>query len=577
MEQKKILLGNEAIAYGARDAGVKVVSSYPGTPSTEITETIATMDGIYAEWAANEKVAAEVAFGAAVAGTRSMCCMKHVGLNVAADLLFTAAYTGVNAGFVLVVADDPGMYSSQNEQDTRMVAMSAHVPVLEPADSQEAYDYVRLAFEMSEACDLPVIVRMTMRVSHTRGMVQTCPAKVVEKKPYEKRPDKYVMMPAYARGRKPQLMMNLEKAIAFAKEHQINRVEQGDSPIGIYCSGGIYPCVKEAMPHAAICKLGMPYPLEVPLVWFFAKEKQELYVVEELEPMLENQLNTLHIFPKGKEIFTKYGEYTPALVRCAIEGKEQPKTQQEGLPVRPPALCAGCPHRAAYTVIKRMKLTAFGDIGCYTLGANPPLKAIDTTICMGASVGMVQGASWATNGDMAKNCIAVIGDSTFFHGGLASLASACYNRATITVLVLDNGTTGMTGHQDNPATGMTLQGQKVRPIPIEDLAMAMGATSAQVVDPFDLKGLTAALKRALEEDGVSVVIARHDCVMIAPKKGAPLSVDPDRCIACGACLKMGCPAMRRTESGVEIEASMCTGCGLCASICPKQAIGGEQG
>ena len=574
MSEKMILLGNEAVAHGAKDAGVRVVSSYPGTPSTEITETIAALGGLYAEWAANEKVAVEVALGASLSGVRSLCCMKHVGLNVASDTVYTAAYSGVNAGLVLIVADDPGMHSSQNEQDTRFVAMSAHVPVLEPSDSQEVYDFVRLAFEMSEACDLPVIVRMTTRISHTRGMVQARPAVSPERRPYEKHPEKYVMMPGYARGRKHKLMENLTKAVAFAKQHSLNRIENAGSQVGVYCAGGAVPCVQEALPEAAICRIGMPYPLEEDLVKSFAEAHETLYVVEELEPVLELQLNALHIFPKGKELFTKYGEYTPALVKAAVDGVPAPAGTPEGLPTRPPALCPGCPHRAAYTVLKKMKLTAFGDIGCYTLGANPPLSALDSTICMGASIGMAQGAARADE-EMARHSVAVIGDSTFFHGGLASLASAIYNQADVTVLVLDNGTTGMTGHQDNPATGLTLQKQPVQPIAIENVALAMGAKSAVVVDPFDLDGLKKALQDALASHGVNVVVARCDCVMITDKK-APLAVDPKKCISCGACLKTGCPALHKGPAAVSIETTLCTGCGLCATVCPVNAIGGKE-
>ena len=568
-----ILLGNEAVAHGARDAGARVVSSYPGTPSTEITETIAALGGLYAEWAANEKVAAEVAMGAAVAGARAMCCMKHVGLNVASEVLFTGAYSGINAGLVFVVADDPGMHSSQNEQDTRFYAMSAHVPILEPSTAQEAYDYIRLAFEMSEACDLPVILRMTTRIAHTRGIVAPREADHPELRPYEKRPDKYVMMPGFARPRKHAMMANLDKARAFAKERGINRVELGNKQ-GFLCAGGVYQYVKEAMPGASVYKVGMPYPLLEEEIKPFASGVETLYVVEELEPVMELQLNSFGLFPKGKDTFGKFGEYTAETVACAVKGVPVPEDTVSDLPGRPPVLCPGCPHRGAFTAIKRLKLNAFGDIGCYTLGAAAPLSAMDTTICMGASIGMAHGAALAQGEDMARKSVAVIGDSTFFHSGLDGLASACYNQSDITVLVLDNGTTSMTGHQDNPSTGMTLAGQKVSPISIEETARAFGVKNIYIADPLNLPEMEQALRDALAAPGVSLVVARHKCVLIDGEKKPVYKVNPEVCIGCGVCLQSGCPALRKQDGKVSIEPTMCKGCNLCAHLCPTGAIEG---
>ncbi|MBE5780421.1 MAG: indolepyruvate ferredoxin oxidoreductase subunit alpha [Clostridiales bacterium] len=569
-----ILLGNEALAQGAKDAGVKVVSSYPGTPSTEITETIAALGGVYAEWAANEKVAAEVAMGAAVGGARAMCCMKHVGLNVASEVLFTGAYTGINGGLVFVVADDPGMHSSQNEQDTRFYAMSAHVPILEPSSAQEAYDFIRLAFEMSESCDIPVIIRMTTRIAHTRGIVVPREMADAPVKPYVKAPQKYVMMPNNARPRKYTLMANLKKVLEFAKENGINRVEKGSDNTGFICAGGVYQYVKEAAPEGSIYKVGMPYPMQCDEAKAFADSVADLYVVEELEPVMELQLNSFGIFPKGQDTFSKFGEYTAESVACAIQGEAMAADTITDLPGRPPVLCPGCPHRGAFTAIKRLKLNAFGDIGCYTLGANPPLSAMDSTVCMGASIGMTHGAALAQGEEFNKHAVAVIGDSTFFHSGLDGLASVCYNQSNITVLVLDNGTTGMTGHQDNPSTGMTLGGNAVAPIAIEDVAKAVGAKNIYIVDPLDLPKMQATLKEAVEADGVSVVIARHKCVLIDRSKKPMYEVDQQKCIGCGMCLQSGCPAMRKENGKVNIDPSMCRGCNLCVHLCPVGAIKG---
>ena len=572
---KKFLMGNEAVALGARDGGVKVVSSYPGTPSTEITENIAKYDEVYAEWAANEKVAAEVAMGACVAGARAMCCMKHVGLNVAADVLYTAAYTGVNGGLVFAVADDPGMHSSQNEQDTRSHAMASHVPVLEPADSNEAYRFAKRAFSLSEELDMPVILRMSTRISHARTMVETTGYEPAELKEYHKNPQKYVMMPAMARGRKLSLFERLAKAEEFSDSGEVNRMEMGDSSMGIVCSGACYQYVKEALPKASVLKIGMPYPMPKKMVQEFSEKVEKLYVIEELEPVLETNIKAMGIACVGAELFKKFGEYSAAMIKKVMLGEKNETQPVENLPIRPPVLCPGCPHRASYYVLNKLNVTAFGDIGCYTLGAMAPLGSLDSTICMGASIGMAHGASLARGRDFAKKSVAVIGDSTFMHSGLTGIASASYNQGNITVLVLDNYTTGMTGHQDHPGTGVTLQGQKVNPVDIEKAAYALGAKSVQIVDPYDLKGLEGALKSALNEEGVSVVVARRICALLT-KPLASMKVEQDRCVGCGACLKTGCPALNKIDKKVQIDTKLCTGCGLCKEVCPTGCIGGAQ-
>ena len=572
---KQLLLGNQAAAAGARDGGIRVISSYPGTPSTEITETAAKFAEVYTEWAANEKVAAETALGAAVTGNRAMCCMKHVGLNVAADLLFTAAYTGVNAGLVLAVADDPGMHSSQNEQDTRMIAQAAHVPVLEPADSQECYEYFKLAPQLSEQLDMPVIVRLTTRISHTRGFVEQGEKAAAETKEYKKQSAKYIMMPGYARGRKVDLIARMKKAAQYSDDTDLNGVEKGDGKVGVICSGICYQYVKEALPEASILKLGMVYPLPEAKIREFAKSVETLYVVEELEPYIQRYVESLGIACIGEEVFPKAGELSSRMIRQIVLGEQAPSLPNvQNLPPRPPALCAGCPHRGVFYVLKKMNLTVFGDIGCYTLGATPPLGAMDTTICMGASISMAHGAEKSRGREFAKRSLAVIGDSTFFHSGMTGLATASYNKSNITVLIVDNSTTGMTGHQDNPATGKTLKGEYTEPLSIEGVCKALGAQHVRVVDSLNTIGLQADLHASLNEDGVSVVIARRPCVMIVGGKKNSLQVNKDRCIGCGACLKTGCPALQRKDGKVNIDQTLCNACGLCAGLCPKECMEG---
>lgn len=573
--EKQLLLGNQAVALGARDGGVAIISSYPGTPSTEISEAASVYPEVYTEWAANEKVAAEASLGAAVTGKRAMCCMKHVGLNVAADLLFTAAYTGVNAGLVLAVADDPGMHSSQNEQDTRMLAQAAHVPVLEPSDSQECYEFFKRAPQLSEQLDLPVIVRLTTRISHARGFVTAGEQKAIEQKDYVKQPAKYVMMPGYARGRKVELLKRIENAKAVSEACEWNRVEMGDPSVGVICSGVCYQYVKEALPKASVLKLGMVYPMPDEKIKAFASRVDKLYVVEEVEPYLERYVKSLGLSCIGEEAFPKAGELSAQIVKQVVEGADTPALpEMKDLPPRPPALCPGCPHRGVFYTLKKMGVTVFGDIGCYTLGATPPLGAIDTTICMGASISMAHGAEKSRGREFARQSLAIIGDSTFFHSGMTGLATASYNKSNITVLIVDNATTGMTGHQDNPATGKTLKGEYTEPLSIEWVCTALGAQHVRVVDSLNLTGLEADLKASLNEDGVSVVIARRPCVMIVKGQRHSLKIDQDKCIGCGKCLQTGCPALMRNGKKVTIDPTLCDACGLCAGLCPKGCMEG---
>jgi indolepyruvate ferredoxin oxidoreductase alpha subunit len=566
---KKLMLGNDAIARGAYEAGVKVVAAYPGTPSTEITEAAVKYDGIYAEWSPNEKVAYEVAYGASVAGVRAMVCMKHVGVNVAADPLFTSAYTGVNGGLVIVAADDPGMHSSQNEQDSRFYARSAHVPMLEPADSQEAKDFVKLAFDLSEKYDTPVFVRTTTRLAHSQSFTELSERVEAPTKPYKKDVKKYTMMPSSAVLRHIEVEKREDRLLEDANSMQINKIEYGDKSLGIVCSGVVYQYVKEALPNASVLKLGMVYPLPFKLLEEFAANVKELIIVEELEPFFENQLKARGIAAKGKELFSKQGEISVALIKEKLLGVAQDKSPVD-LPQRPPVMCAGCPHRGVFYVLNKLKLTVTADIGCYTLGAQPPLDAVDTVLCMGASIGMSHGFKKALN-DGAKNVVAVIGDSTFVHSGLTGLVNAVYNKSGLKLLILDNSTTGMTGHQQHPATGVTLSGEPTKKLNLEETAKVLGADSVVVVDAYDLAALEKTVKEELQKEGVSVIIARRPCALLS--KDYPPPYEISGCKKCGMCLKIGCPAIEKTESGeAKINASLCVGCGLCEQLCKFGAI-----
>ena len=571
MNQKVIMLGNEAIARGAYEAGVKVSAAYPGTPSTE--NLVKYKDDIYAEWSPNEKVATEVAIGASVSGVRSMACMKHVGLNVAADPLYTVSYMGVNGGLVVIVADDPGLYSSQNEQDTRMVARAAQVPVLEPSDSMEAKEFMKFAYEISENFDRPVIFRTTTRLAHSQGLVELCDRVEPEDKPYEKDIRKNVMMPGNAKLRHIEIeKRNLELAEA-ANTMAINKVEMNDTKIGVITSGIPYQYVKEAIPNVSVLKLGMVNPLPKKLIEEFAQKVETLYIVEELDPVIEEQVKSWGVKAIGKEIFTVQGEYSANMIREAILGEKADVKAPAQVPGRPPILCPGCPHRSVYHVLNKLKIHAAGDIGCYTLGAVAPLSVVDTTICMGASISSLHGMEKAKGKDYIKNWVAVIGDSTFLHTGVNSLMNMMYNRATGTVMILDNSTTGMTGHQDHAATGKTLLGEPTYAIDIPALCGAIGVKNVVEVNAFDIEKLEKVVKEEVAKDEVSVIITKSPCVLLDKSKKPVYIAHEDKCKKCGMCMKPGCPAMTRNADGtIHIDDTMCTGCGLCETLCKFEAI-----
>ena len=553
MSEKKILLGNEAIARGAYEAGVKVSAAYPGTPSTEVSESLVQYDEIYAEWAPNEKVATEVAIGASIAGVRSMCVMKHVGMNVAADPLYTAAYTGVRGGLVLVVADDPGMYSSQNEQDSRMVARAAMVPIVEPSDSAEAKEFMKYAYDLSEKYDTPVILRSTTRLSHSQGLVELEERAEPFDIPYERDMAKYVMMPGNAIKRHVVVEARMKQMAEDANSLPINRVEYNDLSVGFITNGIAYQYVKEAMPQASVLKLGLLNPLPRKLIEEFAAKVDKLYIFEELEPVVEEQVKSWGIQKAvGKEIFTVQGEYSANLIRERVLGQTSQVDKAAQVPARPPILCPGCPHRSVYTVLNKLKIHAAGDIGCYTLGAVAPLSVIDTTICMGASISTLHGMEKAKGREYIKSWVAVIGDSTFMHTGINSLMNMVYNQATGTVIILDNSTTGMTGHQDHAATGKTLKGQVVPAINIYGLCKSLGIEHVCEVDAFDQAELERVIKEEVARDAVSVIITKAPCALL---KGP------------------GCPALTKNEDGtISIDETMCNGCGLCKQLCKFDAI-----
>lgn len=574
MADRVIMLGNEAFARGAYEAGCKVSAAYPGTPSTEISENIVRYEEIYSEWSPNEKVAMEVAIGASISGVRALASMKHVGLNVASDPLFTVAYSGVTGGLVIIVADDPGLYSSQNEQDTRAVARAAKVPVLEPADSQEAKDFVKFAFELSEKYDTPVIVRSTTRLSHSQGMVELMDRNEIEDKPYVRDVAKNVMMPANAKGR--HLVVE-SRELALAKDGSsfpINKVEYNDSKIGIITSGIPYQYVKEALPEASVLKLGLVNPLPKELILEFASKVETLYIVEELDPIIEEQVKSWGIPAIGKDILTVQGEYSANLLRRAIKGEQTAALQAAAVPNRPPILCPSCPHRSVYSVLNKLKIHGAGDIGCYTLGALAPLSVVDTTICMGASISSLHGMEKAKGKDYIKNWVAVIGDSTFMHTGINSLINMVYNKGTGTVMILDNSTTGMTGHQDHAATGRTLKGEATNSVDIAALCKAVGVNHVYVVNAFDTAKLEKVIKEATAMDEVAVIIAQAPCVLLDRKNiKRQFRINRDVCMKCGMCMKPGCPAITKRENGdIVINDTMCNGCGLCETLCKFKAI-----
>ncbi|HAL01754.1 MAG TPA: indolepyruvate ferredoxin oxidoreductase subunit alpha [Lachnospiraceae bacterium] len=574
MAEKKIMLGNEAIARGAYEAGVKVSSAYPGTPSTEISENVVKYDGIYAEWAPNEKVAMEVAIGASIAGVRSLCSMKMVGVNVASDPLYTISYSGVNGGLVLVAADDPGLYSSQNEQDSRCVARVAQVPVLEPSDSQEAKDFTKLAFELSEKYDCPVMVRTTTRLAHSQGVVELCDREEVDDKPYVRDIKKNVMMPAMAKGRHLIVEQRLKDMAEDACTMSCNKVEYNSTKVGVITEGIPYQYVKEAMPDASVLKLGLVHPLPRKLIEEFASKVDELYIVEELEPLVEEQVRSWGIKCHGKDLLTIQGEYSANMLRERLLGQKVETDEAAQVPPRPPILCPGCPHRSTFSVISELKMHAAGDIGCYTLGAIAPLNVIDTTVCMGSSISTLHGMEKAKGKDYIKDWVAVIGDSTFLHTGINSLLNMVYNKATGTVIILDNSTTGMTGHQEHAATGKTLAGEATYAVDLVELCHALGVKSVSVVNAFDTEKLKETIKAEVAKDEVSVIISQAPCALlktnISHHKCKPL---PEKCKKCGMCLKMGCPAITKNADGtISIDDTLCNGCGLCMSKCKFEAI-----
>lgn len=581
---KQLLSGNEAVARGAWEAGVNVVSAYPGTPSTEILENLAKYKEVYAELAVNEKVGLEVAAGASFGGARALTCMKHVGLNVAADPLFSMGYIGATGGFVVVSADDPGMHSSQNEQDNRYYAKMAKIPCLEPSDSQECLEYARLAFELSEKFDTPVLLRLTTRISHSKGVVE--PGERKEHKPsgYVKDIKKRITIPAHARKMHVKVEERLRRLAEYGETFPGNRVEKGDRKLGIITSGISYQYAKEVFPGASFLKLALTYPLPRKLIADFIRSVDEVYVIEENDPFLEEQIKAMGYSPKGQCAFDKpitgkdkvpiVGELDPTAVARAFGLQKEPPHKNIDIPGRPPVLCPGCPHRGVFFAISKLKLTATGDIGCYTLGMMEPLEAMDTVICMGGSVTAAMGLEKALGPEMARRTVAVIGDSTFFHSGITGLIDMVYNNAQGTVAILDNRITAMTGHQENPGSGKTLQGLPAPVLSLEEICRSCGVKDVHVINPLDLKATEAALKAAAGHPGVSVVIAKSPCILIDKKFKPALHVDEEACVGCRLCLKLGCPAISfdSKKKKSHIDPIFCTGCEVCASLCPKKAM-----
>ena len=576
---KELLLGNEAVARGIYEAGVKVVSSYPGTPSTEITEAAVKYNEVYCEWAPNEKVAAEVAAGASFGGARSFCAMKHVGLNVAADPLFTMSYIGVNAGMVFGVADDPGLHSSQNEQDSRNYAIAAKLPMLEPSDSVECRDFTKLAYEISEQFDTPVMLRLTTRISHSRSIVELGDRKELALKPYEKNMAKNVMLPVFAKPKHVAVEERTKKLTAWAEHCEINQTEDNQSKIGVIAAGAVYQYAKEALGDTvSYLKLGMVNPLPVELIEKFASSVDQLYVIEELDDVIETHCRKHGIAVFGKDVFPRCGEFSQSIIRkCMFNEVPETKSVKEAVPVRPPVMCCGCPHRGLFYALKKAKVYVSGDIGCYTLGASAPLGAMDTCICMGASVSALHGYNKARGAEAEKKSVAVIGDSTFIHSGITGLIDIAYNRSNSVVIILDNSITGMTGHQQNPTTGYTIKGDPTSAVNLEALCHAVGIERVRVCDPYQLGEIQAVLKEELEADEPSVIISRRPCALLKYVKRKPsLTVVSNKCIGCKTCLGIGCPAISMKNGKASIDDTQCVGCGVCEGLCAKGAIA-EQG
>lgn len=573
---KQLLLGNAAVARGLYESGVSIVSSYPGTPSTEVTEEAARFKEIYCEWAPNEKVACETAFGASLAGRRSLCGMKHVGLNVAADPLFTISYTGVNAGMLVLVADDAGMHSSQNEQDSRHYAIASKVPMVDPSDSQECIDFVKEAYEISEKFDTPVIFKTCTRIAHSQSMVELSDRVEVPAKEYEKNPQKYIMAPANAIRRHPEVEARTSKLVDYAETTKLNRVEMGGTDIGIITSSTSYQYAKEVFgENASILKLGLVNPLPVKLIKDFASKVKTLYVIEELDPVIENHVRSLGIPCHGKDILPITGEFNQNIIRKAFGMDVPAGTKVDSpIPVRPPVMCAGCPHRGLFYALSKNKISVMGDIGCYTLGSAQPLNAIDMVLCMGASVSGLHGFNKA-NPENAKHTVAVIGDSTFCHSGMTGLATIAYNQSNSTVIIVDNSITGMTGHQNNPANGKNLYGDPAGRINLEALCIAMGidASHVRVVDPNEIAASEKVILEELAFEGPSVVISRRPCALLkSVKHEAPLKINEEKCVGCKMCMKLGCPALSIKNKKAAIDPTMCVGCELCTQMCKLGAI-----
>ena len=580
---KKLLLGNAAVAQGAYEAGVHLVSSYPGTPSTEITECMATYpaEEVFVEWAPNEKVAAEVAIGASIAGGRAMSCCKHVGLNVMADPLFTDSYIGVGGGAVFCVADDPGMHSSQNEQDSRHYARAAKIMMLEPSDSSECKEYTKAAFDLSERFDTPVLVRLSTRVSHSQSLVEIGEREEHPVKDYEKDIPKNVMMPAMAIKKHVLVEERTQKIAAYAADCSLNGIEDNGSEIGVITSGIAYQYAKEALgDRVNYCKLGIVWPLSEELLKNFAKTSKTLYVIEELDPFIEETCRAMGLNVKGKEVFTMLGEYTPSMIRAAVLGEDAAESLavSEPIPARPPVMCAGCPHRGTFYVLKKLGLTVSGDIGCYTLGAVAPLSSVDTTICMGASVSAAHGMSKVKGKEFTQKLVSVIGDSTFMHSGITGLADIVYNKGISTVIILDNSITGMTGHQDNPTTGKTIRGEATRQVDLIKLCHGLGIDRVTVADPFDVKNFEKVVKEETEAEEPSVIIAQRPCALLKSVKYTGHCIVTEKCRKCKLCMKLGCPAISldRETGAVRIDVTQCNGCGLCTGVCPFGAIEKEE-
>ncbi|MDD6807935.1 MAG: indolepyruvate ferredoxin oxidoreductase subunit alpha [Oscillospiraceae bacterium] len=571
---KKLMLGNEAIARGLYEAGVKVVSSYPGTPSTEITEYAAKYDDIYCEWAPNEKVACEVAFGASLRGARSACAMKHVGLNVAADPLFTLSYTGVNGGLVVIVADDPAMHSSQNEQDSRHYAIAAKVPMLEPADSFEAKEFIKEAYKISEEYDTPVLFRMCTRIAHSQSIVELCDREEHEVGTYEKNPQKYIMAPANAVRRHPFVEERTKKISELGETSLLNRVEMGGTDIGIICAGTCYQYVKEVFGDSvSVLKLGIVNPLPVNIIKDFASKVSKLYVIEELDGIIESHLRNIGVDCIGKEMFSVLGEFNQNTIRKAFGlDVTSGTTCSSTVPVRPPVMCPGCPHRGLFYALAKHKITCLGDIGCYTLGSAAPLFALDSTLCMGASVSGIHGFNKASS-DMAGKTVCVIGDSTFMHSGMTGLVNIAYNNSNSTVIILDNSITGMTGHQHNPTTGYNIKGDPAAAVNLEALCKSIGIERVRVVDPYNIKECEDVILEELSVDAPSVIISRRPCVLLKyVKHQSPVKVNPDKCVGCKACMKIGCPAISMKDGKAFVDFTQCVGCDVCTQMCHANAF-----